>query len=282
MKKQFLLSIALLVSWTLVYGQDCCKKPTPGMDMKALALNASFKASHEPPVPFSYAAEKGSMMKVPTKGGADANVFYVPADVKTDNVLIVVHEWWGLNDYIKREAEDWQKRLKGQVAVYAIDLYDGQVAADPETAGKLMSQLNAKRADAIISGVLQKIGKGKKIATIGWCMGGSWSFRASVLAGSEASACVMYYGFPEKEKAKIKPLRTDVLYIYGNQDAYIKQPDIDAFEKEVKSGGHKFELHSFDAVHAFANPSNPKYNKAAASEAQGLTLKFLMQQLSIN
>jgi carboxymethylenebutenolidase len=275
-----LLSAMLFITATTTQAQNCCKKPA-GNSMQALALNASFKASHEAPLPFSYTAEKGAMMKVPTKGGADANVFFIPADEQTDNVLIVVHEWWGLNDYIKKEAEEWQKRLGGKVAVYAIDLYDGQVAADPETAGKLMSSLTPERGDAIIKGVLQKIGKGKKIATIGWCMGGSWSFRASALAGNEAAGCIMYYGFPEKDAAKVKAEKADVLYIYGSQDGFIKRTDVDQLEKQVKANGHTFELHTYDAVHAFANPSNPKYNKVAAAEAQTYALKFLQTKLSI-
>ena len=281
MKKIFItLLVAALFIVSNAGAQSCCKKPI-GNSMQELALNKSFKASHEAPLPFSYTAEKGEMMKVSTKGGPDANVFYIPADGTTDKVLIVVHEWWGLNDYIKREAEQWQKMLGGNVAVYAIDLYDGKVGATPDEASKIMSSLDPKRAEAIINGVIQKIGKDKHIATLGWCMGGSWSFTASVLAGNEAAGCVMYYGFPEKDMSRIKPLKADVLYIRATRDANIKESDVLTLEKNVKSVGRKFSLYKFDAVHAFANPSNPKYDVKAATEAQAITLKFLKEKFGL-
>ena len=83
---------------------------------------------------------------------------------------------------IKREAERWQGLL-GNVDVYAVDLYDGQVATDQARASKLSSSLNKKRAENIIKGVLAASGKDKRVATLGWCMGGTWSLNAALLAG---------------------------------------------------------------------------------------------------
>ncbi len=275
----FLVAVFALIS-NIASAQSCCKKPT-GSDMKALALNKSFKSAHQAPLPLNYAAQKGSMIHFATKGGANGNAFYVPADETTDKVLFVFHEWWGLNDYIKREAEHWQKALGGHVAVYAIDLYDGKVATTPDEAGKIMNSLDQKRGEAIINGMLAKIGKGKKVATIGWCMGGSWSFTGAVLAGSQASGCVMYYGFPEKEDARIKPLKANVLYIYGTRDNYIKKEDVQTLGNKLIKNGRGFTMQSYDAVHAFANPSNPKYDEKAAGQAHELALAFLKGELAI-
>ena len=258
--------------------QSCCKKPE---GMQLLALNASFKAAHEAPLPLEYTAQKGSMIKFPTKGGAEGNAFFIPADGASDKVLVVVHEWWGLNDYIKREAESLHTKLGGKVNIYAVDLYDGNVASDPDAAGKLMNPLAPERGEAIVNGLLAKAGKGKKIATIGWCMGGSWSFTTSRLAGKDAAGCVMYYGFPEKDANKVKSNKADVLYNYGTKDNYIKAADVKAFGEIVKSAGHKYTQHDFDAVHAFANPSNPHYDKPAAEEAGGYSLAFLKQKLGV-
>ena len=191
------------------------------------------------------------------------------------------HEWWGLNDYIKREAEKWQKELGGHVAVYAVDLYDGKVAATPDEAGKLMNALEQKRGEAIINGLIKKIGEDKKIATIGWCMGGSWAFTGSVAAGSQAQGCVMYYGFPEKDADRVKSVKSNVLYIYGTQDNFIKKQDVQTFGNILIKSGHGFIFQSYDAVHAFANPSNPKYNEKAAGEAHTLALAFLKGELSL-
>jgi len=273
-----LLTAVIFLAANDANAQSCCKRPT---GMQALAMNKAFKASHEAPLPLSYAAEKGAMMQFPVAGGNDGNAFFVPSDVETNKVLIIFHEWWGLNDYIKREAEKWQKLLGGKVAVYAVDLYDGKEAVTPDEAGKLMSGLDLNRGEAIIKGLIQKIGNTKTIATLGWCMGGSWSFTGSVLAGTQAAGCVMYYGFPEKDANRVKPLKCDILYIRGSKDNFIKEADVAELEHKVKVLGHSFTLYSFDAVHAFANPSNPHYDVKAATEAQGYSLKFLKEKLSV-
>lgn len=264
-----------LIAINKAVAQNCCAKNS---DMKLLALRTDFKAAHESPVPFNYVAQKGKMMDFPTTDGKTGKAFYVPADEPTDKVLLIFHEWWGLNDYIKREAESWQGLL-GNVNVYAIDLYDGKVGTKPDEASKLMNELDNKHGEAIIKGLLKKIGAGKKIATLGWCMGGSWSFTGTLLSGNDAVGCVMYYGFPEKDNSKVKTLKADVLYNWASQDNFITRPLVDELGKRVQATGHKFTLHAFDAVHAFANPSNPKYNEKAAAEAHEYTLKFLKEKL---
>jgi carboxymethylenebutenolidase len=280
MKYLFTLLIAVcsLLSAAEVSAQSCCKKPER---MQALALNASFKASHLAPLPLNYVPQKGKMITFPVTGGPKGNAFFVPADEASDRVLFIFHEWWGLNDYIKREAENWHKALDGKVNVYAIDLYDGKVGSDPDMAGKIMSQLTPKRGEAIIKGAIAEAGKNKRIATLGWCMGGSWSFTASLLAGSEAAGCVMYYGFPEKGDKRISNLKCDVLYIRGDKDEHIKLSDVEQLNKEVEAAGRNFILHRYDAVHAFANPSNPKYDAAATSDAQRKALDFLVEKLMV-
>lgn len=269
-----LLSISLIAN-----AQSCCTDN--GSDWRLLALNADFKAAHLAPEPFEYAPEsRSSMISFNTTDSKEGHAFYVPSDEPTNQVLIIFHEWWGLNDYIKQEAEKWQKAL-GNVDVYAVDLYDGNVASDPAVASKLANSLDQKRGETIIKGLLSKIGMDKQVATLGWCMGGSWSFTASVLAGNNAVGCVMYYGFPEKEPAKIKTLQADVLYIWASQDKFITKNVVSEFGQQVTATGHKFELHEFVAVHAFANPSNPKHDALAAKKAEVLSLKFLKQKFQI-
>ncbi|MES2702256.1 MAG: dienelactone hydrolase family protein [Bacteroidota bacterium] len=279
MNKLFtLLLCSVLCTQLSAIAQSCCTKPT---GMQALAMSKSFKASHAAPLPLHYTPQSGKMITFPVTGGAAGNAFYIPADEATDKVLVIFHEWWGLNDYIKREAETWHKLLGGKVSIYAADLYDGKVATNAETAGKLMGGLQQKRGEAIVKGALASVGKDKRIATLGWCMGGSWSFTASVLAGSQAAGCVMYYGFPEKDMARIKPLKCDVVYIYGAKDEHIKITDVHEFEKKVQQAGRSITMYSYDAVHAFANPSNPNYDARSAGEAQNAALSFLHEKLSV-
>jgi len=280
MKKLIYLCCLLLWGGT-TNAQNCCNSSVYNGDFAMLAMNTDFQSSHDAPLPLNYAPEKGKMVTFETK---DANqpgrAFYVPSDEPTTSVIFMFHEWWGLNDYIKREAERWQEML-GNVDVYAIDLYDGAVATTPEEAGKLSSELDKKRAEKIIQGALAAAGMDVRIGTIGWCMGGSWAFQASLLAGNQSAATVMYYGFPETDEAKIAKLQNDVLYMWASRDAHITRPVVDKFGEEVKKTGYKFEMHTFDAVHAFANPSNPNHDALAAQQAEQLAKNFLQEKLQL-
>ncbi len=210
MKKTIFLCMLLALSAGALFAQSCCVKN--GSDWQVLAMSSDFKSSHLAPEPFTYENQRGSMIQFKTLDGQDGNAYYLPSDSPTHKVLVIFHEWWGLNDYIKREAARWQERL-GNVDIYAIDLYDGAVASSPDSASRLASNLDPKRAESIVRGALSKIGRDMQIATLGWCMGGAWSFTASVLAGNQAVGCVMFYGFPEKDDKRIAKLQTDVLYM---------------------------------------------------------------------
>lgn len=280
MKKLLYVITALvfMISNGSLLAQNCCMKPG---SMQALALNTDFMNAHEPPLPLAYTPAGGSMISFTTDGGKEGAAFYVPAKHSTDKVVIIFHEWWGLNDYIKREAEQLQHSLGDNVDVYAIDLYDGQVATDGDMAGKLMSSLTQERGMAIVNGLVKHIGTGKKIATLGWCMGGTWSFNGTLAAGSQAAACVMYYGFPESDVKRINTLCTNVLYIRGTEDKFIDAKSVAAFGKNVKATGHTYTQKDYKADHAFANPSNPHYNEPATKDAMQLTIAFLKKGLGL-
>jgi carboxymethylenebutenolidase len=276
------LSISLFISVLALQlnaqaPKTCCS--TVDLSPQALASNADFKRDHEAPMEFTLASPIGKMITYKASDGKAGNAYVVPSPEPSNQVVFLFHEWWGLNDYIKQEAEKWQQEL-GNVTVYAVDLYEGKVATTPEDAAKYMGEMDANHARASIEGLMRYIGNDKSVATIGWCLGGTWSFEAALIAGNAAKGCVMYYGFPEEDAQKIKQLKTDVLYIYGNQDAYITRAAVDGLSANVKSAGQKMKLVSYDAVHAFANPSNPKFNEYAASEAHYEASKYLKNALS--
>lgn len=271
------LALLLLVKSNVSFSQECCAKPGT---MQALAMNIDFRAAHEPPLPLSYSPEGGQMITFPTADGKTGSSFYLPSKKTTNKVLIVFHEWWGLNDYIKREAENLQKAL-GDIDVYAVDLYDGQVATDADAAGKLAGGLKDDRGMAIVNGLVKHIGSGKRIGTIGWCMGGTWSFNGTLAAGNEAAACVMYYGFPGQDMKRIRTLKTDVLYIRGTEDKYIDGKSVETFGKNVTATGHHYTQKDYKADHAFANPSNPHYNEQATKEAMAISITFLKKGLGL-
>ena len=272
--------LTLVIGCTLVYtaqAQNCCVQDK---DWVAMASTQQFSSFHEAPLPFQYESDKGKMIEFDTKDGKKGHAFYLPSDEATTNVLLIFPEWWGLNDYIKQEAERWQKML-GNIDVYAVDLYDGNVATTREEAQKYATALDEKRGKTIINGVIALAGKDKRIATLGWCMGGSWSFTASLLAGNQAAACVMYYGFPEQDSAVISTLQTDVLYNWASKDDFITKDKVDEFQENVETTGNDFKLHIFHANHAFANPSNPKHDPVATEEANKYTLDFLKEKLQL-
>lgn len=256
-------------------GSSADKADSTGMGQ--FASDESFKAAHETPAERAFAG-KGDMIQFPTPDGKQGSAYALMPEGETDKYLLVIHEWWGLNDHIKAEAE----RLFGaldNVAVLALDLYDGQSTANPDEAGKIMQSIKEERARAIIQGALNKIGKDAHIGTVGWCFGGGWSLNASIMAGERGSACVMYYGMPVKTAKDIAPLKAPILAIFAEQDKWITPAVAQDFENLAKASGKSIQTESFDAGHAFANPSNPNFNNEAAQRANQDALAFLRENL---
>lgn len=258
--------------------ESCCMSATE--EFASLAGNTAFAALHETPEPFLLKLEGGTIKMIPTDDKKEARIFEVKSPNPTNKYLFVFHEWWGLNDYIKQESEKLQKEL-GDVTVIALDLYDGKVAATPQEASQLMQSLKDKRARTIIKGVMNYIGKEANVATIGWCFGGGWSMQSALMLGKQAVGCVIYYGMPEKDLNKLKTLKCDVLGIFASQDGYISPSVVAEFQKNMKAAKKNLEVHNYDAVHAFANPSNPKYDKAHADDAHVKVMKFLKAKFGI-
>ena len=252
---------------------------TPTIDKFALlASNKEFKSSHQNPLPYIHVSETGKMITFKTPDGKEASGYLIQAKTKTNNWIFVFQEWWGLNDHIKREAEKLYTDL-GNVNVIALDMYDGKVATASEDAGKYMGEFKADRGIAIIKGAMTYAGKSAKIGTIGWCFGGGLSLQASLTAQKQAVACVMYYGMPETDVAKLKTLNTDVLNIWPTQDKWINKEVMDKFESNMKEAGKKLTVKAYDADHAFANPSNPKHNEAFTEDAYKNSLEFFKARL---
>jgi len=274
--KTMLLFVAIFISSlfkTQAQTPSCCAM-TSTQQFAMLGNDPSFAALHPSPIPFHFDSKKGKMITYKTSDGKSTNAYEVKAEKPTDNYLIVVHEWWGLNDYIKQEAVTLQDDL-GNINIIAVDLYDGKVADTPDKAQECMKSLTDERAKAILSGAIEYAGKNAKIQTIGWCMGGAWSLQASLIAGKQLKGCVMYYGMPEKSVDKLKTLNAPVLGIFANKDKYITPEVVSQFEKDMKAAGKQLTVKRYDADHAFANPSNPHFEEMMAKEAHGIAVEFL-------
>lgn len=279
MKKIYLPGMACLLVLTGTAQENIAVCHTPAAEKFALfAADNEFNRAHADPLPYTHQSRVGKMITFKTVGGPDASGYLLEAKTKTNNWIFVFQEWWGLNDHIKREAEQFYTAL-GNVNVLAIDMYDGKVTDKREEAGKLMGEFKQDRGNAIVQGAMAVAGKNAKIGTVGWCFGGGQSLQAALTAGNQAAACVMYYGMPEENVDRLKKLNCDVLNIWPKQDQWINKSVMDKFEANMKAAGKNLTIKSYDADHAFANPSNPKYNKVYTEDAFRNSVAFFKARL---
>jgi carboxymethylenebutenolidase len=197
--------------------------------------------------------------------------------------VIVIQEWWGLNDWVKDQARALAK--EGYVAL-APDLYRGKVADKQEEAHQLMSGLPADRALRDLQGAYASLAsrpdvKKDRIGAIGWCMGGMYALK---LATEEPGlkAVVPYYGAPPTDPAAIARIKAPVLGNYGAEDKGPSPEQVKAFEEALKKAGKPVDIKIYPgAGHAFANPNNPwnGYREEAAKDAWARTVGFFNKNL---
>ena len=211
-----------------------------------------------------------------TAGGRNVSAALALPAKTPAHAILLIHEWWGLNDQIKAVAAEFAK--DGYVAL-AVDLFNAKVATTAEEAKALMGATDPQAAsDTLVSWIawLKKNPKTNgKIATIGWCFGGGWSLNASLAA--PVNATVIYYGNVKKTAADLATLKSPVLMHYGLEDKFITTEMVQGFEAAAKEAHKRVTVYSYDANHAFANPTGAAYPyvKAAADLAWKRTLAFL-------
>lgn len=190
--------------------------------------------------------------------------------------IVVIHEWWGLNENI----EHWADRLAtAGYAALAVDLYGGVVATTSDEALKLVKSVEPAKAMTIIKAAFDYLGTDPRIAAktravIGWCFGGAYSLETA-LQLPELDGAIMYYGQLETDPQKLASIKGRLLGIFGNQDKSIPPEQVNEFDAALTKAGVPHEIFRYDAPHAFANPSNPIYNEQAAADAWTHVLAFL-------
>jgi len=231
---------------------------------------------HDPPAVAKEAPPKLTGSMVDLAGG---HAYAAKPGGKPKGALLVLHEWWGLTDWVKHMADE----LAGQgYLALAVDLYQGKVTSDPDQARQLMQSLDEAAGDKIEEAGLEWLkanAGGAKVGTIGWCFGGGQSLRASLNDPKDVSATVVYYGQPVDDVARLKTLRGPLLGIWGNKDGHFTPEVVNAFDKSLTDAGVKHEFHRYDAGHGFANPSSGAYTSEAAKDAWEKTLAFLKAAL---
>lgn len=192
--------------------------------------------------------------------------------------VMLIHEWWGLNDQIKAVAAEF---AKNDMLALAIDLYGGKSATDRETASALVQAVDQKAATDVCVSWLRWLktsaGGSGRVGTIGWCFGGAWSLKASL--AEPVDATVIYYGRVPTTPGELEPLKGPVQGHFATRDQYITEAMVNDFAEAMAIAGKSLELHWYQADHAFANPTGDRYDKANAEVAWSRTLRFLNTNL---
>ena len=219
---------------------------------------------------------------IKTAGGRSVSAALALPAAQKAPALVLIHEWWGLNDQIKAVAADYARA--GYVAL-AIDLYGGKVGKTPGEAQALMraSMKNPKAGietcGAWIDWLKQHPQSTGKVGTVGWCFGGGWSLNASIARPVDAT--VIYYGHVLRSVDQLKKLKGPVMGHFARKDRFIDAKMVGAFEKTMAAAGKTESLQVFwyDADHAFANPSGGRFDEEAARLARKRTADFFKNNL---
>jgi len=211
-----------------------------------------------------------------------SGMIYTPAGTGPFPALIVIHEFWGLNDWVKEQASKFAN--EGYVAL-AVDLYRGKVADTPDLAHELMRGVPQDRAIRDLKAAFDFLAaqpnvKKDRIGSIGWCMGGGYSLDVAITE-PHLAADVVNYGHLATEIADLEKIQAPILGLFGGQDRGIPPDDVKKFQQAIEKLGKKVAVKIYpDAGHAFENPNNKQgYRADDAADAWQRTVAFLAANL---
>jgi carboxymethylenebutenolidase len=232
--------------------------------------------------PCLFAASQPTQVSFPSGSETVHGLLYAPSTPGQHPAIIVIHEWWGLNDWIKEQSADFASH--GYVAL-AVDLYRGKVATDPETAHELMRGLPQDRGVRDLVSAANYL-KGlrsvdpHRIGAVGWCMGGGFAAQFAV-ADPDLRAVAINYGSLPTDPAALKQIHAAILGNFGALDQGITPQDVHDFADAMQALGKPIDAKIYpDAGHAFENPNNRDgYRPADARDAEARMLSFFHDQL---
>lgn len=227
----------------------------------------------------------GTMIEFKRPDGGAVQGYLAEAE-KAFGSVVVIQEWWGLNDQILGVAE---RLAQAGFTALVPDLYRGKKTVEAEEAHHLMSGLNfAEAASQDVRGALQYLkARGGKVGVTGYCMGGALTLLASTMA-SEADAAVIWYGYPPLEFVDASKISVPLMAHWATQDAAFAIAGVDALEEKLRAAGVRYEGHRYQAHHAFANETAQgpgripitQYDAVWARLAWDRTLRFFGRELA--
>ncbi len=209
--------------------------------------------------------------------------FVAPSDMfEPLPAVIMIHEWWGLNDGVRAAAD--RLAAEGYI-VLAVDLFGGKTAATPSAARELMLGVveDPEAANQNIRGAYEFVSAtagAPSVAALGWRFGGTWSLNTAMLFPDELDAAVIYYGPVTDDEERLRPVGAPILGLFAADDISVKTESVRAFEAALTRLRKDFAIHVYDdARQGFANANADSYDPAVAEDAWRRTLAFLRSHL---
>jgi carboxymethylenebutenolidase len=218
----------------------------------------------------------------PSGDSTARGLLYLPQGAGKHPALVLIHEWWGLNDWIKEQAARYAH--DGYV-VLAVDLYRGKVATDAETAHELMRGLPQDQGVRDLVSAVHYLDSRKdvsryRVGAVGWCMGGGYAAQLAIAAPSLRAVAINYGALPT-EKSQLARIHASILGNFGGKDPGITPEAVHSFQASMQSLGKHVDLKIYpDAGHAFENPNNTGgYKPQDAADAMGRMDAFFAAKL---
>ena len=214
--------------------------------------------------------------------GAVSGYLALPSGKGTHPGIILIHEWWGLNEDIRQKAREY---AEAGYAALAVDLYEGRVTTRPEVAQELATKVrgDTQAAFAHLRAALEWLGShprvnGQRLASVGWCFGGGWSYEiARNQLGTKAS--IIYYG-QFNPKDDLSKMRATILGHFAEQDLYIRVDDVRQFQAKLSTLNGEHEVFIYpNTQHSFDSSNRPAYDAKASDRAWQRSLAFLRKHL---
>ena len=216
---------------------------------------------------------KGKMIDFHGNGGTYKGYLSIPAQKGPG--VVVIQEWWGLNDHVKDVCDRFANE---GFSALAPDLYKGTVAKSPDEAGKMMMALNIDEAEKVLRGAIQALlphSSSQAVGVVGFCMGGQLAMYAAATNPEHVSACVNFYGIHPNVKPPFGQMKAALLGLFAENDGSVNEQAVEKLRKELSGLGKSFEFHTYKNVgHAFFNDTRPVYHEESAKDSWNRTINF--------